>query len=755
MLQGAVGIAGSCGRCLCDVDSSGAVSAVDALTTLRRAVGTGAALHCPACTCTAITRLDTGARPSSVVAVDIDKDGYVDLVTADLEADEVSVFYGRGRGVFSERKAFAVGDTPQSVTIADLDDDGHLDIVTSDALPNSLTVLFGRAGRKFVRAADPIPTGVAPINSVAVDINGDDKLDLVVANSLSQDISVLLGHGDGTFAQDVRYAVGAGPRWVALADMDGDDILDAVTANRDSNDLSILYGDGDGGFGNEKLVGGVGAPYHVSLADLDGDDRTDIVVASNSADAIAVLLAKGDHNFEEPVLYAASSNTIQTDVGFVDDDDVLDVVAVNYAGADRGLSVFLGNGDGTFANARVEATGFKSRSVALADIDGDSLTDVITANSGDGADDLTLFHGKGDGSFAGPVESEATPQTNDLVVADFDHDGFDDVATTDLAQTVTVYGSDGTGHFDRTVHPVGTVPFVLFVGQITGSTQADLIATAADTNGEESAQRSVVLVGSGDGTFTVSPASTQLTNGEAIRQSTAAGDIDGDGRTDLAIGAGEIELFLGQADGTFESFDELDALTTFPALAVADLDRDGDDDVLELVREHGTLRVHRNKGDGNFAAPVSYDVAADFYLAVADIDSDGDADVVTSTDHDGGTISVLRNTGQGTFGQQIVSHAGGLVYPFVVADFDGDRAADFTSVTADGHVLLLPGDAKGHFGESHSASTVAFSSGAFAAFVDDGFFDASPGRDLVLAGRAEGRGNRLVVLSDAGECMVR
>src|SRR6185369_6025345 len=67
VLQGAVGIAGSCGRCLCDVDSSGAVSAVDALTTLRRAVGTGAALHCPACTCTAITRLDTGARPSSVV----------------------------------------------------------------------------------------------------------------------------------------------------------------------------------------------------------------------------------------------------------------------------------------------------------------------------------------------------------------------------------------------------------------------------------------------------------------------------------------------------------------------------------------------------------------------------------------------------------------------------------------------------------------------------------------------------------------
>src|SRR5208337_4155421 len=83
--------------------------------------------------------------------------------------------------------------------------------------------------------------------SVAVgDFNGDGKLDLVVANNTSNNVSILLGHGNGTFAAAVNYTVGTAPIFVTTGDFNGDGRQDVVVTNASSNNVSVLIGKGDG-----------------------------------------------------------------------------------------------------------------------------------------------------------------------------------------------------------------------------------------------------------------------------------------------------------------------------------------------------------------------------------------------------------------------------------------------------------------------------------------------------------------------------
>ena len=95
---------------------------------------------------------------------------------------------------------------------------------------------------------------------MAGDFNGDGRTDLAVANYDSNDVSVLLGNGDGTFQNQVTYAVGTGPDALVAGDFTGDGRTDLAVANYGSNDVSVLLGNGDGTFQNQVTVrGGVRA----------------------------------------------------------------------------------------------------------------------------------------------------------------------------------------------------------------------------------------------------------------------------------------------------------------------------------------------------------------------------------------------------------------------------------------------------------------------------------------------------------------
>jgi hypothetical protein len=166
-----------------------------------------------------------GNGPRVVAVGDFNRDGLLDLAVASDNVENpgvVSVFLGSGGGGFGPRNDFVTGKSSRGLTVGDLDGDGVLDIVTADlggsAGAGTVSVLLGTGTAGF---SQPIsyPTGGSSLIVAVADFDGNATLDLAVANSSSNDVSILLGDGTGLFAAATNFAAGSAPGSVASGDL--------------------------------------------------------------------------------------------------------------------------------------------------------------------------------------------------------------------------------------------------------------------------------------------------------------------------------------------------------------------------------------------------------------------------------------------------------------------------------------------------------------------------------------------------------
>ena len=175
---------------------------------------------------------------------------------------------------------------------------------------------------------------------------------------------VLLGNGDGTFQAAVSHAVGDRPVSVVVADLDGDTLPDLVSANGNSDDVSVLLGNGDGSF-QAAASYAAGDPVSVAVADLDGDTVPDVVTADSSGvfTSVSVLLGNGDGSFQAAVPYWLGDRADTVALADLDGDTVPDVVTARGAY----VRVLLGNGDGSFHTVPLRGPGLAVNLRALHD----------------------------------------------------------------------------------------------------------------------------------------------------------------------------------------------------------------------------------------------------------------------------------------------------------------------------------------------------------------------------------------------------
>ena len=230
-----------------------------------------------------------GWAPVSVATGDFNRDGRLDLVTANQNDHSVSILLGNGDGTFAAATRFGVGQGPFSVAVADLNGDGILDLVTANSNSNNLSILLGVSSGSFSVATSVIPPGAGvPIAVAAADMNGDGVMDLVVARQ--QSVSVLLGVGNGTFTSPASASPFANVTGVAVADFDGDGKLDVASAVGPSSAI-VQLGSGNGLLGAPVATIPVGSgPRAIAAGDFNGDAIADLATADLVSATASVAL---------------------------------------------------------------------------------------------------------------------------------------------------------------------------------------------------------------------------------------------------------------------------------------------------------------------------------------------------------------------------------------------------------------------------------------------------------------------------------
>jgi hypothetical protein len=534
--------------------------------------------------------------PSRTLLADFDGDGDTDLLAASFgdglawyENVDGEGSFGTGRVIDDEVEA-------TGAAVADLDDDGDLDVIASWDSGAKVTWyenLDGDFGDPLTN--ERVISGALDASSVVVaDIDRDGDLDVLSTSRVGGSAS--WHENDGTPADggwtDHTITSLAGARHATASDLDRDGDLDVLVASELGPVFSWYENLGGGNFGNplanqRVIPNGAQGGRSIVSADLDGDGDPDAVTASCDDDTIAW-----------------HPNLIDTPSGDFDSAELISSTA------DCPVSLFA------------------------TDLDLDGDLDVLAASS-DGA--VQWFKNAGAGAFTSAIGFPGSATGgSDIRTADVDRDGDPDV--------VAAFG--GVGRIElfenRTIHRSGRLDAQTFFDL---SLATEIVSADVDRDGDVDAisgQRSgggfVIRLHENDGQGGFNSSDIAMIG---LLEDLAIADVDGDGDDDLLAANDELSWFentdgAGAFGGTPVVISTGGASDTFRSLASADLDEDGDLDVLvggfdSLNPILSWFESDGTPADGGWTEhALSVGFERVFSVEVADLNQDGDLDIIAT-----------------------------------------------------------------------------------------------------------------------------
>lgn len=539
-----------------------------------------------------------GTTPYGVAVGDLDGDGKPELAAADYSTgpSRISVMKNLstpGSLTFATKFDYPTGNNPYNTIISDLDGDGQADLATANFGGNSISILLNEMGhtvRTAIPAINNFTPSYGPIGTT-VYIYGDNfdtvashnivyfgAANAVVTSATSSTLTVTVPAGATyvplsvtvrnltAYAQQAFYVTFPGgnasfgmipfdsipydlnsnnPRRVSIIDLDGDGLTDVLVSDQGSNTVTA--------YRNKSLpqvlsfapgvsfVSGAG-PYDIAIADFNGDGKPDAAVSNfNSGNAGSVSVfrnnsTRGVVNFGPAMVLPTGAGTLGLAAGDLDGDGKPDLVACS--GNAGYLTVFLNIPDSTggiqFAPGQTITKLDHADAAVIGDVDGDGKPDLVTANSSGGS--ITVFKNistLGNINFDVPRDYPVGSFPSFVTLADLNNDGKPEILVSNYSSgTISVY--QNISHLNapafQAVPDLTTAknPYSISVADLDGDGKPDLVVPAD--------------MPSSFGLYKNTSDSLTISFTSRIDDSTGygptyvgIGDLDGDGKPDLAI----------------------------------------------------------------------------------------------------------------------------------------------------------------------------------------------------------------------------
>lgn len=596
-----------------------------------------------------------GVRSSSVEFSDVDGDNDQDvLITGSNDSGRVSRLYmNNGLGLFTEVLGTPFENVDSgSLAFSDIDGDGDNDVLITglNEFNQPSSKLYTNNGDgEFIEVTGTPFDGVKYSSIAFADVDEDGDQDVLITGKSNSELIAKLYINDGTgFFSEFTNTPFPGVEFssIAFSDIDNDGDQDVLITGRDSQSVKIskiFKNDGMGYFTEVLGTPFEGVNIGSSLfSDVDGDGDQDILITGDrgSFDYISKLYENdGNGNYSE-VIGTPFAGVKTSSIAFIDSDEDgdQDLIITGYSSFGYITKHYVNDGSGAFIE--VENPTFKGTnngSVAFADIDGDNDQDVLLTGIAYPGGMCKLYINDGFGVFAEITDMPLQGVSwGSLAFSDIDNDGDEDVLIT------------GDGYYSKGI--------------------------------------SKLYKNNGSGVFTeVSGSPFEHVSYSSI----AFDDVDNDGDEDVLItGRKNInervsKLYENDGQGNFTEVQgtPFEGVST-SSIAFADIDNDGDNDVLitGYAEPERISKLYTNNGSGEFTELANTTISGitNSAVAFADIDGDNDLDLLIKGYSDAGAITKLySNDGTGSFNEVSDTPFESFTsYAFAFCDVDGDNDED-------------------------------------------------------------------------------
>ncbi len=456
-------------------------------------------------------------------------------------------------------------------------------------------------------------------------------------------------------------------------DLNQDGLMDVVSASIDDGHVRAYINQGGLQFEQQLMSTEVIGAYRITATDINTDGQTDFLLPSIESDEIIALIADSQaqpYGYRKQIIAGKVILPTDAQAGDFNNDGLMDVVSVSFE--HNQLLMHQQSSDGTFMTSVLSSSPQRPRKIVVADFNNDQLTDILVASSVDNS--VRLFSNTGLGSFNEILISDQLTGIRYIDICGISANQLPDfVAGVTDANQVMLFSNKGSNSFSASVidHDLPSADVVDCVN-IDQDADLELISISRLHDSiytqELSGQNKHLIANRRDGYITATAATLEA-GGEPVILTQAffenrnliytldkvsqeqviwqdfpdgalylqAGDVDGDGDTDLVYAAfrGDKVYWAEKTTTGHQIHIIYDGVDGPQSVKLADIDADGDLDVFSAGAWDDRFYFHRNNGQGQFGTFIVSDSANNpARIEVMDVNGDSKLDLVTTSSLD-------------------------------------------------------------------------------------------------------------------------